>query len=63
MKNICTKLSDYIALTENNNNNNNNNGFLYHGSPHTFDKFDISKVGSTEGLNKYGFGFYFTSNQ
>lgn len=56
-KNICTKLSEFVSLTENT-----NNDFLYHGSPHTFDKFDITKIGTTEGLTKYGFGFYFTPN-
>lgn len=35
---------------------------FYHGSPHVFDKFDMSKIGSGDGLNKFGYGFYFTDN-
>jgi hypothetical protein len=31
----------------------------YHGSPYTFDKFDISKVGTGEGAQAYGHGIYF----
>ena len=32
----------------------------YHGSPFNFDFFDASKLGSGEGLNKYGSGLYIT---
>jgi hypothetical protein len=35
---------------------------FYHGSPHVFDKFDIEKVGTGDGLNKFGFGLYFSDN-
>ena len=31
----------------------------YHGSPHHFDKFDASKIGSGEGAQAYGQGLYF----
>jgi hypothetical protein len=31
----------------------------YHGSPHTFDRFDMSKIGSGEGAQAYGHGLYF----
>ncbi len=31
----------------------------YHGTPYTFDKFDISKVGTGEGAQAYGHGIYF----
>lgn len=31
----------------------------WHGSPHTFDKFDISKIGTGEGAQVYGHGLYF----
>jgi len=31
----------------------------YHGSPHDFDKFDFSKIGSGEGAQAYGHGGYF----
>ena len=31
----------------------------WHGSPHTFDKFDMSKVGTGEGAQAYGHGMYF----
>jgi hypothetical protein len=31
----------------------------YHGSPHKFDKFDISKIGTGEGAQAYGHGLYF----
>jgi hypothetical protein len=30
----------------------------YHGSPHDFDQFDISKVGTGEGAQSYGHGIY-----
>lgn len=31
----------------------------WHGSPHKFDKFDISKIGTGEGNQVYGHGLYF----
>lgn len=31
---------------------------VYHGSPHDFDKFDISKIGTGEGAQVYGRGLY-----
>ena len=31
----------------------------YHGSPHLFDKFDMSKIGTGEGAQAYGHGLYF----
>jgi len=35
----------------------------YHGSPHDFDKFDLSKIGTGEGAQAYGHGFYFSENE
>lgn len=37
--------------------------YFYHGSSYDFDKFDMSKVGTGDGLSKYGFGLYFTDNK
>jgi hypothetical protein len=34
----------------------------YHGSPHDFDRFDISKIGTGEGAQSYGHGLYFAEN-
>lgn len=34
----------------------------YHGSPHKFDKFDLSKVGTGEGAQAFGYGLYFADN-
>lgn len=34
----------------------------YHGSPHDFDVFDISKIGTGEGAQMYGHGLYFAEN-
>lgn len=34
----------------------------WHGSPHTFEKFDMSKVGTGEGAQAYGHGMYFAQN-
>lgn len=31
----------------------------YHGSPHSFDAFDTSKIGTGEGAQAYGHGLYF----
>jgi len=31
----------------------------YHGSPHDFENFDISKIGTGEGAQAYGHGLYF----
>lgn len=31
----------------------------YHGSPHKFDRFDMSKIGTGEGAQAYGHGLYF----
>lgn len=35
----------------------------FHGSPHDFDRFDISKIGSGEGAQAYGHGLYFAENE
>lgn len=35
----------------------------YHGSPHDFDKFDLSKIGTGEGSQAYGHGLYFAENE
>lgn len=32
---------------------------VWHGSPHKFDKFDMSKIGTGEGAQAYGHGLYF----
>lgn len=32
----------------------------YHGSPHNFDRFDVSKIGTGEGAQTYGHGLYFS---
>lgn len=34
----------------------------YHGSPHDFDKFDLSKIGTGEGAQAYGHGLYFAES-
>jgi hypothetical protein len=34
----------------------------YHGTPHKFDKFDMSKIGTGEGAQTYGHGLYFAEN-
>ena len=48
-------------------NTNNNSKTLfqpaYHGSPHRFDRFDSSHMGSGEGAQVYGWGHYFASNK
>lgn len=38
------------------------NMIAYHGSPHSFDKFDMSKIGTGEGAQAYGHGLYFADN-
>ncbi len=35
----------------------------YHGSPHNFDRFDLSKIGTGEGAQAYGHGLYFAENE
>ncbi len=35
----------------------------YHGSPHDFDQFDISRIGTGEGAQAYGHGLYFAENE
>lgn len=35
----------------------------YHGSPHDFDQFDISKLGTGEGAQAYGHGLYFAGDE
>ena len=32
---------------------------VWHGSPHDFDRFDMSKIGTGEGAQAYGHGLYF----
>lgn len=34
----------------------------YHGSPHDFNQFDVSKIGTGEGAQAYGHGLYFAEN-
>jgi hypothetical protein len=35
----------------------------YHGSPHDFDQFSMSKIGTGEGAQAYGHGLYFAGNE
>jgi hypothetical protein len=35
----------------------------YHGSPHDFDRFDMSKIGTGEGAQSYGHGFYLADDE
>ena len=35
----------------------------YHGSPHSFDRFDLSKIGTGEGAQAYGHGLYFADSE
>ena len=35
---------------------------VFHGSPHEFNQFDISKVGTGQGAQSYGHGLYFAQN-
>lgn len=35
----------------------------FHGSPHDFDRFDVSKIGTGEGAQAYGHGLYFAENE
>ena len=34
----------------------------YHGSPHDFERFDASKIGTGEGVQSFGHGLYFADN-
>jgi len=36
---------------------------VYHGSDAVFDKFDVNKIGSSSGIDKGGWGIYFTSSK
>ena len=35
----------------------------FHGSPHDFEKFDLSKIGTGEGAQAYGHGLYFAQDE
>jgi len=35
----------------------------YHGSPHKFDEFSLSKIGTGEGATAYGYGLYFAEDR
>lgn len=35
----------------------------YHGSPHDFDRFDMSKIGTGEGAQAFGHGLYFAERE
>ena len=35
----------------------------FHGSPHDFDSFDMSKIGTGEGAQAYGHGLYFADSE
>ena len=49
----ATKVMDYAAQM-----NPANPMVVWHGSPHKFDKFDSSKIGTGEGAQAYGHGLY-----
>jgi len=56
-KTLAPKVENYMART----------GLLqpatvWHGSPHRFDKFDASKIGTGEGAQAYGHGLYFAES-
>jgi hypothetical protein len=36
---------------------------VYHGSPHSFEAFDIGKIGTGEGAQAYGHGLYFAERR
>lgn len=36
---------------------------VYHGSPHVFDKFALSAIGTGEGAQAHGWGLYFAGNK
>lgn len=36
---------------------------VFHGTPHLFNKFDSSKIGTGEGAQAYGHGLYFAENR
>ena len=36
---------------------------VYHGTPHAFENFDISKLGTGEGMQAFGHGLYFTNEK
>lgn len=35
----------------------------FHGTPHNFERFDLSKIGTGEGAQAYGHGLYFAENE
>jgi len=35
----------------------------YHGTPHRFDEFSMSKIGTGEGASAFGYGLYFTETK
>ena len=53
----ATKVMDYAAQM-----NPANPMVVWHGSPHKFDKFDSSKIGTGEGAQAYGHGLYFAES-
>ena len=36
---------------------------VWHGSPHSFDKFSLNYIGTGEGAQAYGYGLYFTEKE
>lgn len=36
---------------------------VFHGTPHSFDRFDLSKIGTGEGNQSYGWGVYFADER
>lgn len=39
------------------------NQAAWHGSPHQFDRFDLTKIGTGEGAQAYGWGLYFAGKK
>ena len=62
---LATKtLADYVAGEAAKRRASRLQGFkAYHGSPHKFDAFDLSKIGTGEGAQAFGHGLYFAENE
>ena len=39
------------------------NQSAWHGSPHTFEKFDLGAIGTGEGAQAHGWGLYFAKDR
>lgn len=63
LKDIDVNKVKYELEEYRNNNGNVYNQSAYHGTPHSFERFDIGAIGTGEGAQAHGWGLYFAADR